>query len=700
MRISFLIHNVYGVGGTNRAVINLAGELARRHDVEIVSVFRRLPAPMLHIPDRVHVRGLLDLRPGQADRLDPRQRQRSAIVPGEEEFYATYSRLTDERLREYFTASQRDVYVGTRPAINLALAHWGPEDALLIAQEHQTHASIPAGLRSTMQSSYHRLAAAVTVTEADAVAFRAMTPVPGLHVTAVPNSSPAYPLPPATTAGPVLLAAGRLDAVKQYDVLVHAFRAVVGAHPDASLRIYGDGPERGRLRALIGDLALADRVLLMGRRPDLSTEWVKGAMLVSSSERESFGMSIIEAMRAGLPVVSTRAPVGPAEIIADGEDGLLVPVGDPAALAAAICALLQDPERRRAMGERARQNSARFDPLAVAQQYESVFRHLGDDRAGARYARRARTSAAVAARWVAAKVQRPVQEGPGDQAELARPLVDATLTADHALRFTVPATAEWDSVVLVKRRSDETVEVRLSGGPPTGAGRPAAPGCRTGVLAGSLLSEGRWDVHLQPKGGERIRAGAGPCDTRQALVSPMPQDGQGFSRVLPYETADAYLAVRAWSRPHHAELDSVEQVGSELLLSGRLVSQGGELTGGDVRVVAVSRLVDGPEWSSPAGAVHDGRFDVRVDLDRLSSHRVTRHDDWDLHVEAPLTGVRARLGRLADDIVDRKPLMAYEPTRTHTPEDLAMHEETPRSVVAVRPYFTVTNDFSLYVTED
>ena len=105
MKISFLIHNVFGVGGTNRAVINLASELAHRHDVEIVSTFRRVDAPMLHIPDAVRVTGLVDTRPGSADRDDPAQRQRSAIVPGEEEFYSAYSRLTDERLQSYLATS-------------------------------------------------------------------------------------------------------------------------------------------------------------------------------------------------------------------------------------------------------------------------------------------------------------------------------------------------------------------------------------------------------------------------------------------------------------------------------------------------------------------------------------------------------------------------------------------------------------------
>lgn len=694
MRISFLIHNVFGVGGTNRAVINLASELTTRHDVEIVSVFRRLDAPMLHIPSRVSVRPLVDLRPESADREDPQQRQRSSIVPGEEEFYAAYSQLTDARLRTYLAESRRDVYIGTRPALNLAVAHWGPPGAVLIAQEHQTHATIPDGLRQAMRTAYVRLDAAITVTGADAEAFRDLTPVPGLRVEAVPNSSPADPLPPADTTGSVLIAAGRLDPVKQYDLLLHAFSSVVDGHPDASLRIYGAGPERDRLRRLVGDLLLEDRVLLMGRHAHLETEWVKGAMLVSSSERESFGMSIVEAMRAGLPVVSTRAPVGPEEIIRDGEDGLLVPVGDVPALASAMASLLDDPARRSEMGRRARENAARFDPARVASQYEQIFESLAGQRHSAITPRRQVTT--MARRLLSPLRVRPSRsaqpEGSASVDQL--PTVHVVLLDSGELRFTVASDgAEWQRLVLKRRRSDERAEIHLTVDPTDG-------GMVGALLPSTVMAEGRWDASLETATGELVRAGAGRCDTRRAAAMPLATAGRPLARRLPYETADGFLAVRTWLRSAHAEVDVVERGGATLALRGRVVSEGDDVAGRQVRVIAASRLDGVPEWtSSPTDTDQSGCFEGTVDLDDLSRHRVTRHDDWDLYLEVVDSGTRARLGRLADDIVDRKPMVTYEVTRSRPETDPRLHDEYPLPTVEVRPYFTVNNDLSLYVTE-
>ena len=84
-------------------------------------------------------------------------------------------------------------------------------------------------------------------------------------------------------------------------------------------------------------------------------------------------MTLVEAMRCGVPVVSTDAPHGPGEILGDGEDGLLTPVGDPDAMADALLRLIDDDERRRSMAAAALANSARYDPAPIADRYEELF---------------------------------------------------------------------------------------------------------------------------------------------------------------------------------------------------------------------------------------------------------------------------------------------------------------------------------------
>lgn len=373
MKISFLIHNIFGIGGTNRTTINLAEALAERHEVEIVSVFKSRDESMFSIDPRVRVVSLIDTRvtPEAEVRARP-----AKIFPPSEARYKQYSEMTDERAAAYFRNSDADVFIGTRPGLNLYVARLAPENALRIGQEHLTFEAHSAALRQQFVKYYRNFDAFVTVSEADAENYRGRLPVPGLNIMSIPNSVPAPSLPPVDGRSKVVVAAGRLAVVKRYDHLVQAFAQVAAKHPDWTLRIYGSGGQFNKLRTLVNELGLYNNVLLMGPASPIEAEWVKGSIAAVTSEMESFGMTIVEAMRCGVPVVSTDCPLGPPEIIRHGEDGLLVPPGDIDAIAAALIGLIDDEQRRIGMGAAARENSKRFDPGAIAIRYEELFTEL------------------------------------------------------------------------------------------------------------------------------------------------------------------------------------------------------------------------------------------------------------------------------------------------------------------------------------
>lgn len=220
----------------------------------------------------------------------------------------------------------------------------------------------------------------VTTTEADASVYLARMPLPGVRVLAVPNIVPAPAGPPSEGTAKVIAAAGRLVRGKRFDLLIEAFSAVAAKHPDWRLRIHGGGAERAQLQGLIDGLGLSEQATLTGPRSPIEAEFAKASIVASASDAESFGMTIVEAMRCGVPVVSTDCPLGPAEIIHDGTDGLLVPRGDGRALAAALLQLVEDPQRRREMARTALESSRRYDPEPIAERYQLLFQELRSTR--------------------------------------------------------------------------------------------------------------------------------------------------------------------------------------------------------------------------------------------------------------------------------------------------------------------------------
>ncbi|MFF3336274.1 glycosyltransferase family 4 protein [Streptomyces sp. NPDC002888] len=369
MKISFLIHNAYGIGGTITTTFNLAHALAERHEVEIVSVLRHREHPNLTLDPRVSLRPLVDLRQDKEHALHLRP---AKVFPRAEYRYRQYSELTDQRIGESLATTDADVVIGTRPGLNVHLALQAPSHVVRIGQEHLTLDNHPPGLRTTLRRAYRRLDALTTVTEADAAAYRRKMRLPGVRVEALPNSVPDPVLAAADGTAKVVVAAGRLVPVKRYDLLIEAFAAVAAEHPDWQLRIYGKGEEHDRLRKLIAELGLWNNVFLMGAATPMEAEWVKGSIGAAASNFEPFGMTIVEAMRCGLPVVSTDCPYGPGEIIKDGVDGRLVPVGNRDALGAALLELVRDDERRLRMRRAALENAQRFAPGPVVEQAERL----------------------------------------------------------------------------------------------------------------------------------------------------------------------------------------------------------------------------------------------------------------------------------------------------------------------------------------
>ncbi len=174
--------------------------------------------------------------------------------------------------------------------------------------------------------------------------------------------------------GRKLLFVGRLHRRKGFPVAVEAFRLLAGERPDIRLVVAGDGEERTAVEQL--EPSLRARVTMLGTvlHEQLPRYHVASDLLVAPSlGGESFGYVLVEAMAAGLPVVASRIP-GYDEVVRDGQEGFLVPPGDPRAVADAAAEVLDDPTLARTMGQAGRTRASRYDWAVVAEEIEAAYR--------------------------------------------------------------------------------------------------------------------------------------------------------------------------------------------------------------------------------------------------------------------------------------------------------------------------------------
>jgi glycosyltransferase involved in cell wall biosynthesis len=372
--VHILLMHAFGVGGTIRTVLNLAGRLARSYDVELISVVRLRDAPFIPLPPGVRLTSLHDRRPGvPRSRLRRRLETRPSVLVHEEGHAFEFCTLwSDVQLVRRLRSLRGGVLLSTRPAFNVIAADFAPRGVITVGQEHMNFHAHKPGLAAELRRAYPRLDALAVLTHGDREDYGRLLAGGRTRVARIPNALPELDGDRSSLENPLVLAAGRLTWQKGFDLLIPAFAPVARAEPDWTLRIFGEGGREARLRKRILRSGLHDHVLLMGPTAFMGRELAKASIFALSSRFEGFGMVILEAMSKGVPVVSFDCPRGPAEIIRDGENGILVPNGDVEAFGDALLALVRDPARRRRMGAAALETAREYDMEIIGRRWEEL----------------------------------------------------------------------------------------------------------------------------------------------------------------------------------------------------------------------------------------------------------------------------------------------------------------------------------------
>ncbi|HWM08765.1 MAG TPA: glycosyltransferase family 4 protein, partial [Solirubrobacteraceae bacterium] len=354
-RIAILLTSAWGMGGTIRAAHNLGKHLAAQGwDVELISAMRTRDEPFFgSFPPGVKVRALDDRRPGAVPLpLRPvralLRKQRSVLYHQADRRASTWNLWVDVQLVRALRR-RTGFLMGTRPGLNILAADLRPPGMTTVALEQMNLGHHIRPLRKAMAKRYRPLDVLVALTEEDREAYAKL--LDGrVKLAVIPNTVHDVTGAPADLSKRRVLAAGRFEYQKGYDMLIEAFARVHSKHPDWELRICGHGKLREQFEQAVAEHGLGDVVELPGPSEDLPGEMEQASIYALSSRFEGFPLVLLEAMGKGMAVVAFDCPTGPRDIIADRENGMIVPPKDPEAFAAGLLALIEDEELRRRCG--------------------------------------------------------------------------------------------------------------------------------------------------------------------------------------------------------------------------------------------------------------------------------------------------------------------------------------------------------------
>jgi phosphatidylinositol alpha-mannosyltransferase len=293
-----------------------------------------------------------------------------------------FSRASWRRIRRTLEVFEPDVVHAHEPfSPSTSMMSVLATDAPVVATFHAYHdrSRLLEAAAPLLRNVARRIDAAVAVSRA---AGRFVTPVFPEGVEIVPNGVDverfAQPGPPAAGLpdGRILLWVGRLDPQKGFPIMVGAFGRLATEYPDLSLVVAGDGRDRHAADMLTEDDRA--RVLMLGSVPNVELPTYLAAADVFASPatgHESFGIVLVEALAAGVPVVATDIP-GYREVIRDGVDGLLVPPSDAAALASAIRRALVEPDLASALAHAGRARAREFSWDVVVPRIEAIYERV------------------------------------------------------------------------------------------------------------------------------------------------------------------------------------------------------------------------------------------------------------------------------------------------------------------------------------
>ncbi|MBO3063053.1 MULTISPECIES: glycosyltransferase [Mammaliicoccus] len=328
---TFLVHNIYHMGGTTKSISNLANILSEKgHKVKIISVFKANQKPYFDLHEKIEikpiieynktVKGLTNIFMNRLNKFTPLLKPK-IIHPSEPGLHQFSSYIEKQIIREIKNV-HTDIIVGTRASYNILVADYGPSDVLKIGMEHMYLHAHNEQYQKSILESYNKLDLVTTLTNEDKMDYQ--QGLSETKVIIVPNilKETKYDIAKQN----VITAAGRFEQEKGFDLLIESINHIQETMRkyDYQLEIYGDGQEKEHYKKMIQQYGISDIVQLKPTTNQLSKILASSKITAVPSRVEGFGLVILEAMYQSNIVVSYKGCYGPEFLIDNKVNGYLI----------------------------------------------------------------------------------------------------------------------------------------------------------------------------------------------------------------------------------------------------------------------------------------------------------------------------------------------------------------------------------------
>lgn len=377
MKIIYCILGLYNPGGMERVLLNKVGWICDNTgwEVVVVTTDQRGREPFYRFPEKVR---FIDLNVNYTD-------DNGKGIVGKTSGYLKKRRLHRKRLSSLLKAEKPDITVSLFPCESSFIPAIKDGSKKVLELHFSKNFRVQYGRKGIFgfidrmrmrqdERLVRKFDSFVVLTHEDAGNWGKLS-----NLSVIPNAVSQVPQETSRLDFKRVIAVGRLDFQKGFDRLINAWHILLNKYPNLNdwvLEIFGQGEWHGYLTTLIKEKSLESNIRINRPTDNITSEYLSSSILAMTSNYEGFGMVLVEAMSCGLPCVAFDCPCGPSEIITTNEDGILVSNGDTKAFADALASLMLDDEKRKRMGEAARESVARFSESSVMQQWERLFSRL------------------------------------------------------------------------------------------------------------------------------------------------------------------------------------------------------------------------------------------------------------------------------------------------------------------------------------